>query len=61
MIWSALAMPSVQDAPQKPVPLGKRGMLWDWFGQFSHLPPPFVGIVPQRQGELTYSRAGGEQ
>ncbi len=27
-----------------PVPQGKRGMLWAWRGQLSHLPPPAVGI-----------------
>lgn len=59
---TALATPLfVQDAPQEPVPQGKRGTLWDWPGQIRHLPPPSVGVVPSRQGGLTYSRAGGEQ
>jgi len=47
---------------QKPVPLGKRGVLWEWSGQFSHLPPPSDGIasfVPQTG--LHIPRAGGEQ
>ncbi len=40
-----LAMPERSSAYAKPVPLGKRGILWDWFGQISHLPPPSDGIA----------------
>lgn len=32
-----------------PVPQGERGILWAWFGQLSHLPPPAVGITASVQ------------
>ena len=33
------------EEPENPVPQGKRGILWAWPGQISHLSPPAVGIM----------------
>lgn len=45
-----------------PVPQGERGQLWEWPGQFRHLPPPSVSRKASVAADgLTYSRTGGEQ
>ena len=41
---------------------GKRGILWEWFGQLRHLPPPSVGIAPPvAAGGPAYSHNAGDE
>ena len=41
----ALVTPQTRNAPQQTVPQVKGGILRDWPGQLSQLPPPSVGIA----------------
>lgn len=50
---------SAMEQPHKPVPQGKRGILWDRPGQISHLPPPSVSIALPSPGAGSHTPVPG--